>query len=207
MRPLLVIFALASLSLAGPAAAQQHASHGPLPEGWHARVDRGQPMDGVRFTEVDGGYRAVTGPAAVFYNPTWEESGTYAVSARFTQNRAPQHPESYGIVIGGNALDEADREYSYFLVRGTGEFFIATRKGDERIKVVDWTPHPSITKQDAGNGRQTNVLGVEVRGDEAIFTVNGAEVARQPKGEVETDGIFGFRINHKLDVTIDRVSR
>ena len=40
------------------------------------------------------------------------------------------------------------------------------------VTVVDWTAHPAIVKQ-GDDGRQTNTLGVQVRGDEVIFSVNG----------------------------------
>lgn len=211
MRTLLL--ALATVSLAVPASAQQAANNndpdrvvqgGQLPAGWSARVDRDQPAERVKFVSMGTGFHATMGPAAVFYNPSMKKSGNYKVSASFTQTKAPTHPEAYGIVLGGNALDGADQAYSYFLVRGNGQYFIATRKGSAVTKVVNWTAHDAVKKQDAA-GKQSNVLGAEVRGNDVIFTVNGTEVARRPKGEVLTDGLFGFRINHNLDVHIDQV--
>lgn len=211
MRTLLL--ALATVSLAVPASAQQAANNndpdrvvqgGQLPAGWSARVDRDQPAERVKFVSMGTGFHATMGPAAVFYNPSMKKSGNYKVSASFTQTKAPTHPEAYGIVLGGNALDGADQAYSYFLVRGNGQYFIATRKGSTVTKVVNWTAHDAVKKQDAA-GKQSNVLGAEVRGNDVIFTVNGTEVARRPKGEVLTDGLFGFRINHNLDVHIDQV--
>ena len=210
----LLLAALALVLAATPLAAQ-HAGHDPddqvaagghFPDGWLARVDRDQPVDQVRFTAVPGGYHAVMGPAAVFYDPAWQKSGNYSVSARFTQTKAPRHPEAYGIVIGGRDLAGPDQAYSYFLVRNTGEYFIATRKGDQRVKVVDWTPSPAIAQQDAA-GREVNVLGATVRGNDVVFTVNGQEVARQPRDQVFTNGVFGFRINHNLDVLVDQVKQ
>lgn len=210
MRTLLL--ALATLIAAAPLSAQgaadpddKVANGGKFPAGWHARVDRDQPADQVVFTTMGDGYHATMGPAAVFYNPQFAKRGDYKVSARFTQTKAPRHPEAYGIVIGGNGLDGAEQAYSYFLVRGNGQYFIATRNGAERIKVADWTPHDAIAAQDAA-GKQTNVLGAEVRGADVIFTVNGTEVARRPKTELLTDGVFGFRVNHNLDVHIDQVT-
>lgn len=199
--------------MAAPAVAQhgqhQHAAHpagGPLPAGWHARVDRDQPVDGVAFTTTGDTYHFVTGPAAVLYNPEWAKSGDYSFSARLRQNRSPEHPESYGIVFGGKDLSGPDQTYSYFLVRKSGDYFIATRRGAERTKVVDWTKHPAVVPEDA-SGVQTNVLGVRTAGDEVVFTVNGTEVTRLPRNQLSTDGIVGFRINHRLDVTADQVAR
>lgn len=211
MRALLA--ALFTLALALPAHAQ-HAAHDPdnkvsgaaLPAGWQARVDRDQPADRVKFVTMGKGYHATMGPAAVFYNPAWSKSGNYQVAASFTQTKAPAHPEAYGIVIGGKNLSGADQAYTYFLVRGTGEYFIATRRGADRTVVVNWTAHPAILKQDPQTGRAANVLGAEVRGSEVVFSVNGVEVTRRPKSEILADGLFGFRVNHDLDVHIDQVA-
>ncbi len=207
-----------ALAAAIPAVAQQHqhqhqhgsdhAAHkgGEFPPGWSARTDRDAALDNVRFMAHGDGFHAVTGSAAVFYNPEWRKSGDYRVAARLTQTKATQHPEAYGIVFGGRSLSDAGQTYSYFLVRQTGEYFIATRKGAERTKVVDWTAHPAIRKPDE-SGRAANLLGVEVAGEQVVFRINGTEVTRLPKSQLETDGLIGFRINHHLDVMIDQITR
>jgi hypothetical protein len=207
----------AALLIASPAIAQdhqhqhqQHAGHTPageMPEGWNVRVDRDRPADQIMFHAMADHFHARTGPAGVFYNEGWAKSGDYAISARFRQNRAPEHPEAYGLVIGGSALDAAEQAYSYFLVRGSGEYFIATRRGTERTIVSPWTRHDAIALQDADSGVQINVLGVNAVGDRVVFSVNGTEVANRPRTELLTDGIAGFRINHNLDVRIDQVQR
>jgi hypothetical protein len=199
------ILILSALLVGAPAAAQQGSAAG-FPEGWQARVDRDRPVENVAFTTMGDGFHVTTGPAAVLYNPSWTASGDYEVSARFTQTKAPRHPEAYGIVIGGEELQGEEQAYSYFLVRGTGEYFIARRQGAERSIVAPWTAHEAIVAQDE-SGRQTNVLGARVAGDQVIFTVNGTEVARRPRTEVQADGVFGLRVNHNLDVHIDQVRR
>ena len=183
---------------------QKITSTGALPQGWRARVDRDQPADRVKFVAMGKGYHATMGPAATFFNPQWRKKGDYKVAASFTQTKAPAHPEAYGILIGGTKLRAADQAYTYFLVRGTGEYYVANRKGAEVTKLVNWTAHPAVKKQDA-SGKQTNVLGVEVKGNEVIFLVNGTEVTRRPKSELLTEGVFGYRINHNLDVHIEPV--
>ena len=213
----LLLAPLALVLVAAPLAAQQHQHPQPrnadpdnvvqpagaLPAGWQARTDRGQPIDQLSFTASGRGFHAVMGPAAVLYNPTQTRSGDYKVAYTFTQTKAPAHPEAYGLVIGGSDLAGANQSYSYFLVRGGGEYFLATRKGDQRTVIQNWVANPAIKKQDATTGAQTNVLGAEVRGDEVIFTINGAEIARRPKNEILTDGVVGFRVNHNLDVHVE----
>jgi hypothetical protein len=206
---------LASLTLAlaaAPLAAQQPRNSDPdnvvkpagaMPAGWHARTDRNAPVDQLSFVTMGRGFHAVMGPAAVFYNPAQTRSGNYKVAYTFTQTKAPAHPEAYGLVIGGSDLAGPNQAYSYFLVRGGGEYFLATRKGDQRTVIQNWVANPAIKKQDATTGVQTNVLGAEVRGNEVIFTVNNVEIARRPKNEFLTDGLVGFRINHNLDVHVE----
>jgi len=209
----ILLVATLTLALAVPLAGQQdhpphdgHHASGVFPPGWSARVDRDQPVDGIMFMTMGDGFHVVTGPAAVFYNPAWSGSGDYEVSARFTQNRAPRNPESFGIAIGGRDLGGPGQDYLYFLVRGTGEYFLAHRQGEERHILANWTAHPAIERQ-AADGRQTSVLGARVAGSDVVFTVNGSEITRLPRDRAITDGIFGFRINHSLDITIDQIRR
>lgn len=210
-----LLFVVAALSVAAPLAAQRPANPDPdnkvagsgtLPAGWEARVDRDQPLDNISFRTMGTGFHATMGPAAVFYNPQQKKSGDYSVAARFMQTKAPAHPEAYGLVIGADDMDEPDQKYTYLLVRKDGQFFVATRNGAERTKVIDWTPHAAIQKEDA-NGRQNNVLGIRVAGNDVIFTVNDTEVARRPKSELFTEGYWGYRINHNLDVHIEPVTK
>lgn len=195
----------------------QHADHAEhhtpgataerLPEGWHVRVDRDQVADDIMFHAMDDHFHVRTGPAGVFYNPEWEHAGEYTYSARFRQNTAPTHPESYGLVIGGTSLDSPDQAYTYLLVRGTGEYFIASRTGEERTIHVPWTAHEAVNAQDDDSGVQLNELAAAVGTSEVAFLVNGEVVARLPHAEIQADGIAGFRVNHRLDVRIDQVRR
>ncbi len=181
-------------------------SGGQFPAGWSVRPDRGT-ADQIKFSAADGVYRFEMGPAGTFYRSDWTKSGDYKFSARLTQKQAPSHPISYGLAIGGSDLAGAKQTYSYFLVRNQGEYFIANREGDGRpATVVGWTANPAIVKQ-GGDGRQTNTLGIQVQGDNVIFSVNGQEVTRLPKSKLHTDGLYGFRIGHNLDVDVDQVSR
>jgi hypothetical protein len=182
------------------------AGSGRFPTGWNVRPDRGT-ADQIMFSEAGGVYHFAMGPAGTFYNGAWTKSGDRQFSARLTQKAAPSHPISYGLMIGGRDLGGDGQTYSYFLVRNQGEYFVANREGNARpITVVGWTANPAIVKQGA-DGRQTNTLGIKVQGDNVIFTVNGVEMTRLPKSKVHTDGLYGFRIGHNLDVDVDQVTR
>jgi len=182
------------------------AVKGGLPPGWSVRPDRGTANQ-VNLTMEGDKYHFVMGPATTFYRSDWTKSGDYKFSARLTQAKAPTHPISYGLMIGGTGLDGPNQRYSYFLVRNQGDYYIANREGDQRPQaVVDWKLHPAIVKQGT-DGRQTNTLGIQVQGDDVIFTVNGTEVTRLPKSKLHTDGMFAFRIGHNIDVDVDQVGR
>jgi hypothetical protein len=147
------------------------------------------------------------GPAGTFYRSDWTQSGDYRFSARLTQKKAPTHPISYGLMIGGSDLADSNQTYTYFLVHNKGEYFIANREGDKKpVAIVNWTAHPAIVKQ-GEDGRQTNTLGIQVDGDNVVFTINGVEVTRLPKTKLHTGGMYAFRIGHNLDVDVDQVSR
>ena len=177
-----------------------------FPAGWSARPDRGTP-DQLNFTQTGDVFHFVMGSAGTFYNSAWTKTGNYKFAARLTQLKAPTHAISYGLMFGGSNLAGPMQTYSYFLVRNEGDYYIANRDGDARpATVVNWTAHPSIVKQGA-NGRQTNTLGVEVQGNNVIFTVNGTEVTRLQKSQLHTDGMVAFRIGHNLDVDVDQVVR
>lgn len=179
---------------------------GGLPAGWSVRPDRGS-ADQEKVTANNGNFHFTMGPAGTFWNPAWTKTGDYSYSARVKQTVAPSHPTSYGIMIGGSALAGPMQTYTYFLVRQAGEFYIANREGDARpTAVVNWTGNAAINKQ-AADGTQTNTLGIQVQGNDVIFTVNGTEVHRQPKAGLHTDGFYGFRIGHNMDVDVDQVMR
>ena len=194
-----------------PATAQDNdpdraVTGGKSPAGWSVRPDRGTPEQ-IKFTQAGDVFHFAMGPAGTFYRADWTKSGDYKFSARLTQKQAPTHPISYGLMIGGSDLAGPSQTYSYFLVRNQGEYFIANREGDKRpTTVVGWTANPAIVKEGA-DGKQTNTLGVQVQGDNVIFTVNGTEVTRLPKSKIHTDGLYAFRIGHNLDVDVDQVSR
>jgi hypothetical protein len=198
-----------------PACAQQNApagdpdrvvaGSGQMPEGWSVRPDRGTASQ-IMFKQAGDAFHFTMGPAATFYNAGWTKSGDYSFSAHLTQTKAPTHPISYGLMIGGSDLDGANQTYTYFLVRNQGEYFIANRDGSQRNVVVNWTSNDAIAKQ-GDDGRQSNTLAVQVQGENVIFSVNGKEVTRLQKSQIHADGMNGFRIGHNLDVEIDQVSR
>ena len=179
-----------------------------LPAGWSVRADSGTGEEDKMMMMDGGAYHFMMGGApsnnGTFYNPAWTSTGDHTFTATFTQNAKATHPTSYGIMFGGQNLDAATQMYSYFLVRQAGEFYIANRDAADVATISPWTANAAIMPEDA-NGMQTNTLSVQIAGDEVVFSVNGTEVKRLPASDLHVNGMYGFRIGHRLDVTVTDV--
>ena len=68
--------------------------------------------------------------------------------------------------------------------------------------VANKTPSDAVKKPDA-SGKSTNALEVRVGADKIDYVVNGTVVHSMPKSGVKTDGVYGVRVNHQLEVQID----
>lgn len=178
------------------------AGGGTLPSGWKGRVDDNGSLSGVKMMPMGGGVRFTTGPAGIYYKPADKATGTYEARATFTQLQPAQHPEAYGLIIGGSDLEGAGQKYTYFLVRQDGKYLIKRRAGENMPTVVDWTDNAAIRKPD-NTGKMSNTLAIDVGRDKVRFLVNGTEVASQDTGKVDTEGIAGLRINHNLNVHVE----
>ena len=191
-----------ALALAAPILAQ-------APKGWKVRVDRStsaQDPDApgaVKFETAGSGYKATNPQAAVYWNPANTATGTYTVKGTFTLLKPSGHTNYYGLVFGGSGLEGPQQEYVYFLVAQNGTFLVKRRNGDAATENVQAkTPNDAI-KKPGDDGKSVNVLEVRVGADKIDYVVNGQVVHSMPKGTLKTDGIWGARVNHLLDVQID----
>lgn len=211
MRSLLVTALV--FTLAAPLAAQQRkdasaevkvARGGNIPAGWTVRLDRPTAnFEQLNFGTMGQGLHVTSGPAAIFYNPDHVARGNYSVEAAFTQMRAPQHPEAYGLFIGGSNLEAANQLYTYFIVRGDGRYMIRHRAGAETHDIQEWTEHAAVNRQNE-QGRATNKLSVVLDAENVSFRVNDTEVQRYSRAQMrDIEGQAGLRINHNLDVHIE----
>lgn len=198
----LVLAALA-LAVAAPAYAQ-------APEGWTFRVDPSRnPSDPdrsneVAFAKMEPGFHVTTGPAAVLYNPKNTASGQYTLKGTFHLMKPSSHNNYYGLVFGGNSLDGPQQNYLYFLVGQNGSYIIKHRAGDTMTHDVQGrTPHDAVVKPNA-EGKSANTLEVRVGADKIDYVINDVVVHSTPKTGMtsRTDGIWGARINHQLDVHV-----
>jgi hypothetical protein len=179
--------------------------------GWKVRADRSTSAtdpDGagkIQFTAMGKGFHAVNPTAAVYWNPANTAKSTYTLKGTFTLNEPSGHNNYYGLVFGGSSLEGPDQTYLYFLIAQDGSFLVKRRAGDAKTdNLVAKTPHAAIKKPEA-SGKSTNVLEVRVQADKVDYVVNGTVVGSSPKAGLTTDGIWGIRVNHLLDVMIDDI--
>jgi hypothetical protein len=200
--------AVAAHSSLGAQADRPASRAGPLPRGWRAqtdwsaRTDQVAPLSGVKFVAMRNGYHATMGPAAIFWRDADTASGDYRVTTSLAQTRNPDHPEGYGILIGGRDLSGDGQSYTYFLIRPfDGKFSVRRRSGQRTrpVAVIEWTAHEAIKKADS-SGRAANELSILVQGGQVSFLVNGTEVHKARSDAVDTKGVVGYRVNHNLDV-------
>src|SRR3954463_7965634 len=182
------------------------------PKGWMGRADRSASAsdpDGagtIKFMSMGSGFHAVNPQAAVYWNPANTVSGNYTLKGTFTLLKPSGHTNYYGLVFGGSDLDNAKQTYTYFLVAQDGTWLVKKRTGDAATSdVLPKTPNDAVKKPGA-DGKSTNALEVRVGADKVDYVVNGTVVGSSPKSSVKTDGIYGIRVNHLLEVHIDGLS-
>lgn len=203
-RAMLATFAMLA-TLSAPAFAQDLQR----PDGWHVRFDNADATEAdlEMFVAMPPGWHVTTGPAGIFWSPENTASGDFRVEMEVFLFDPGTRREAFGLFVGGKSLDGDAQEYSYFLVRNGGEYILKRRQGADAPTVRPWTRHEAILSYaDRGDDASVkNVLAVEAHGGEVAFLVNGAEVARLPRSEFDVDGVFGFRVNHGLNVHVSRL--
>jgi hypothetical protein len=199
----LVGLILAALLALAPAFAQ-------APKGWKLRTDHSSDASDPdapganKFVVSGSGFHATNPMAAVYWNPANTATGNYVLKGTFKLIKSTGYDEYYGLIFGGNGLEGQMQSYLYFMVTDDGTYLIKRRDGSSTQGVSPKTPSPAVKKPDA-SGTATNALEVRVAADKVEFVINGTVVATLPKtGAVaKTDGVYGMRINHQLDVQID----
>lgn len=202
--------ALAATAVATPpATAQENPPDLEFPGGWEVRFDReGSSMDDLYLVSMPPGLHITTGPAMIAYHPDSVAAGDFRIESETYLFDPEGRREAFGFFVGGADLQGPDQRYTYFLLREGGEFLVKTRSGTGTAVVRNWTPHAAImsfaTKPEDRTTAK-NVLALEARGDELRFFVNGEQVWSGPRGDLSTDGVFGLRVNHRLNLHVTTI--
>ena len=82
------------------------------------------------------------------------------------------------------------------------------RRDGEVVKDVSPKTENAAVKKPDASGKSTNALEVRVAPDKIDYVVNGTTVHSTPKSgrTAKTDGIYGLRVNHMLEVHVDNFS-
>ena len=196
-----VFIAALAIAAAAPIVAQ-------APKGWKMRVDRSTSASDpdapgeIKFVTMGSGFHATNPQAAVYWNPSNKATGNYTLKGTFTLMKPSGHTNYYGLVFGGSDLDGAAQKYTYFMVAQDGTWLIKKRDGEAATDVAPKGTNAAVKKPDS-SGKSTNALEVRVGADKIDYVVNGTVVHSMPKSGVKTDGTYGIRINHLLEVQID----
>ena len=180
------------------------------PKDWLLRADRSanaadpDAPGAVRFSAQGSGFHAVTPQAAVFWNPANVATGNYTLKGTFTLVRPSNHTNYYGLVFGASGLEGPKQTYLYLTVAQDGTWLIKQRVGDVRTNDVARAAHAAVKTPDA-KGTSTNLLEVRVTAGKIDYAVNGTVVHSTPRTGLtaNTDGIYGMRVNHQLEVRVD----
>jgi hypothetical protein len=196
-----------ALALTAPVFAQ-------APAGWKQRVDRSSNASDpdaagfIKFVAAGSGFHATAPQAAVFWNAANTAAGAYTLKATFTLLKPSGHVNYYGLVFGAGDLAGHGQDYLYFMVAQDGTWLIKHRSGDIATQNVAGPTANAAVKRPDGSGKSVNALEVRVKADAIDYVVNGAVVHSTPRTgrTAKTDGVYGLRVNHMLDVQIDGLS-
>ena len=130
---------------------------------------------------------------------------SYTIKGSFTLMEPSSHNNYYGLAFGGSALEGADQTYLYFLVAQDGSWLIKRRVGNSDTESVEDKTTSDLVKKPDASGKSVNALEVRVKASSIDYEVNGSVVHTTPKSGLTamTDGLWGFRINHALNVMVD----
>jgi hypothetical protein len=180
---------------------------GKLPDGWKGRLDSPDAkLESIVLTNEGPSMTFTTGPdaAGIYYRADMKGTGNYELSAAFSQLKPSEHPEAYGLFIGGTDLDKPTQHYTYFLIRQDGKYSIRSRDGDKTAPIVDWTDSAAM-KGDPKGMKTSNTLAIRSAADGVHFLIDGKEVQKLTRAKAEPEGIAGLRVNHNLNLQVDKL--
>jgi hypothetical protein len=212
--PALVLALALPATLVAQDADRSVAGGGITVAGWKGKIDaraasQGKTVNDSKFAMNAGKMDLKIGPAAIYWNDANKATGNYEVKATFSENaHRPNHPHSYGVFIGGSDLDTPNQAFVYCIAYADGNYAVKYFHGTNVVTVVDRTPSAAIKKANAEN-KATNEIGWRVRGGKASCVINGTEVQSWDASALigadklkSTDGTYGIRVSHNLDLTV-----
>lgn len=215
---LLLFLSTTSLLVAqqsGPDGTTPQGENLQVPEGWEWRFDRSSDVNvgsdpekaDVYFVNMTPGWHITTGPGGIYYHNDNLAQGAYELSATlYLFDTKGRNREAFGIFFGGNDLKKDTQSYVYFLIRNTGEYLIKKRMGEETATIQGWTKTDAMNlyTEETESSAQ-NDFKVKVSEEKMSFYLNGKELATINKEDLNTDGTYGLRVNHSINLHISNL--
>ncbi|HYW49703.1 MAG TPA: hypothetical protein VE861_03805 [Gemmatimonadaceae bacterium] len=178
------------------------------PRGWTVVPDAGGDRAQVKAAEMKPGFHVTTGPAAILFDSGMRARGDWRLEATVHLFDPGARAEGFGVFFGGRALTGAAPTYAYALVRRDGKALLKVREGRTTRTVRDWAANGAIPQWKPGvpGASVKYPLVVEAKGDRVTMSVGGTQVLDAARSELLTDGIVGLRVNHSLNLHIEKVS-
>jgi hypothetical protein len=211
--------ALAVCAVAAQDADRKVAGGGITAKGWTGKIDaaaakQGRTINDSKFMQMGSDFHVAAGPAAVYWNPANTAKGDYMVSATFKEGKmTADHPHPYGLFIGGSKLDTETPNLLYCVAYGNGDVLVRGFSEGKVMTVTKRAPNAAVNKATADGG-VTQQIAWNVKGDTAECLVNGKVVASLPKTDIvgpgkleSTDGVYGLRVAHNVDVVVSGLAR
>ena len=184
-------------------------------KGWQGKEDAGNKqgltVKDSKFAPEGNGFRVITGPPALYWNPANTAKGDYSVKATFTEPKQTyKHPHPFGVFIGGSNLDSGTPNALYCTAYRDGTYIIRGFSGGRRFDIVRRpAPHEAVKKAAGPDSEVVQEVTWNVRGDKVECVINGTTVWSGTKADVtgdgklpSTDGIAGIRVSHNSDAVI-----
>jgi hypothetical protein len=191
------------------------AGGGVTVKGWQGKADAGNrqglTVNDSKLAPEGKGFRLMTGPAALYWNPANTGKGDFTVKATFTEpKQSYNHPHPFGVFIGGSALDTDAPNALYCVAYRNGNYIVRGFSAGKRFDVVGKpSPNEAVKKAAGPEAEVVQEVGWTVKGDKVECVVNGAAVWSGTKADItgagkleSTDGITGIRVSHNSDALV-----
>ena len=213
---ILLLFITTSVMIAqkvGPDGSSPQGQNLQVPEGWEWRFDHSDTevnvgsdpeSSDVYFVNMTPGWHITTGPGGIYYHNENNVEGDYELNATlYLFDTEGRNREAFGLFFGRADLKNENQCYHNFLIRNTGEYLIKKRIGEETESIQGWTKTEAMNLfTDQTEYSAQNDFKVKASGDKLSFYLNGVELTTYDKSGFTTDGIYGLRVNHSINLHI-----
>lgn len=213
---------LALTALAWPAMAQDADRKvdggGIAVDGWQGRIDaaaaaKGMTLEHSKFAASGDELHLTIGPAAIYWKDGDTASGNYTVSATFKEAKPDTgHPHPYGLFIGGRDLDTDTPTFLYCTAYSNGSYLVRGFAAGKVITVARRAPHDAVAQPGADDS-VAQAIAWTVDNGTATCSINGQAVGSfdaatlAGQGFASTDGAYGLRVSHNLDVVVSNYGK